>query len=105
MFVTITFGYKQRKFFTTDCLTAYMMDQIWLRCNKEMIKKLDDTSSKFKSIMDKISKNIDPLERQIKDLERQINDEKVKREMEAKAQAEAGEEDPVIRFLDFCDFY
>ena len=76
MFVTIQFGYKQRKFFTTDCLTAYMMDQIWIKARSQMLKKLDDTGVVFRKTMDKISKNMEPLERNIKDLEREIENER-----------------------------
>ena len=76
MFVTIKFGYKQNKFFTTDCLTAYMMDQIWIKTRSQMLKKLDDTGVSFRKAMDKISKNMEPLERNIKDLEREIENER-----------------------------
>lgn len=72
MFVTIRFGYKQRKFFTTDCLMAYMIDQVWIVCKKQMLKKLDERSDFFKKEQDKNDKKKDPLERRIKDIEREI---------------------------------
>ena len=70
MIVTIKFGYKNRRFFTTDCLTAYMMDCVWKKCKYDMITDLNEKDAMWKSEVEKNSKKQEPLERKIKELER-----------------------------------
>lgn len=61
MFILVLFGYRQSKIFAIDCLTATLIDSIWLTALKEInnnLKVKEELLTKEKAaLLRKITKN------------------------------------------------
>ena len=73
MLIVVRFGYRQRRYFTINCLTASLADFIFLDCMAEMVKLCDLKEAQFqKEIVERtkkgplIQKKIETLDSKIK---------------------------------------
>lgn len=87
MFIMLLFGYKQNRIFTTDCLTATLMDCIWANALKDMDKLLLQKEDLLNRESFQQQKKLNNVEKKIEGIEKQIKEE------EAKKQAELGKDD------------
>lgn len=82
MFIMLLFGYKQNRIFTTDCLTATLMDYIWANTVKDMQKLLVQKEDFLNRENSSIQRKIANLEKKIEGIDKQIKDEEHKKNME-----------------------
>ncbi|EAR84685.2 hypothetical protein TTHERM_00636870 (macronuclear) [Tetrahymena thermophila SB210] len=78
MLILVLFGYKQSKIFCIDCLTATLIDTIWLTCLKEInnnLKAKEDQHNKEKVAL---AKKISRHEARIIELDKLLKEEEEK---------------------------
>ena len=82
MFIMLLFGYKQSLIFTTDCLTATLMDCMWANTMKDMNKLLANKEEHLNKENFSVQKKITVLEKKIEAIEKQIKEEEMKKNQE-----------------------
>ncbi len=82
MFIMLLFGYKQSLIFTTDCLTATLMDCMWTNTMKDMNKLLVNKEEHLNKENFSVQKKINVLEKKIEAVEKQIKEEEIKKNHE-----------------------
>lgn len=72
MFIVVRFGYRLRKYFTIDCLTASLSDCIFADCLAEIIKVLGQKEVMFQKEINERNKKTPILEKSIETLDSKI---------------------------------
>eukprot|EP00828_Plagiopyla_frontata_P037669 TRINITY_DN4946_c0_g1_i2.p2 TRINITY_DN4946_c0_g1~~TRINITY_DN4946_c0_g1_i2.p2 ORF type:complete len:284 (-),score=90.11 TRINITY_DN4946_c0_g1_i2:1895-2746(-) len=87
MFILIQFGYKQSRVFTIDCLTATLIDCIWVTCIKDIQKLVSTKEDQMFKELNHCQKKLQKQESKLEEIDKQIkiNEEK---KLEEEAQDE-----------------
>ena len=72
MFIVVRFGYRLRKYFTIDCLTASLSDCIFKECMAFVLKTLEQKEVVFQKEIGERTKKTPVLEKSIETLDSKI---------------------------------